>query len=173
MRLSKLTSVAVITMVFVLSSCSSSVDRPDKKSIVYQEFLETKILPDGSKIFNFSLVMPKRNKTGEGYQENEASISDTQKRDGDGQRKGGKGNKQGQKKSGDGPRSSESKRGLKIDALQTHFQERLDKLKILKMFCREGYFILDEFVDVKQISIKAECKDGASSDDYTKFTKAS
>lgn len=143
-------------------------ERANKKPISYQEFLETKILPDGSKVFSFSLLMQRRdNNTKENQSVKDRPATQAKR---DGKRKGGRG--KAEQNPVEKPVIAPNKNALNNEVLQEYFQERIESLTILKMFCRQGYFILEEFTDVNKISVKAECKESASIDDYDKFTKA-
>lgn len=147
-----------------LAGCSSHDDRPDRKSLIYQEQLETKILPDGSKVFNFSLAMKPRMHS----ENNEQAIAGKPMKKG---KRGGKGERKGSQKQQRSNQEPNKKNTKRAEALAERFETRLDNLKILKMFCRQGYFILEEYVESNKMSVKAECKEGASEDDYNKFTK--
>jgi hypothetical protein len=169
MPLSKQKSIALLVLAYYLTGCSANVDRPDKNSVGYQEFLETKILPDGSKVFNFSLARKRLKNMDRNENDIDEIAPNKTKRKGDGERKGGRGNAEKNRETKSKPPAARS--AVNDDTLHRYFQDRLANLKILKMFCRQGYFILEEYADTKALWIKAECKESASVDDYTKFTK--
>jgi len=174
MKSKQLTFIFTFGIAIFAAGCSSSGEQPDRKKFIYQERLETKILPDGSKVFNFSLAMQRR----EGIAKNEKSPDENLHKNG---KRGEKGGRTGERKRGQ--RNAEQNQEIKSasavnekgkgnQALAERFEERLDNLKILKMFCRQGYFVLEEYSQVNKMSIKAECMEGASAADYNKFTKA-
>jgi len=157
-------------LIFSLTACSTGFDRPDKRNKNYQEFLETKILADGSKVFNFSLAMQNKKPSNQNEQ---VAKNDQKKKD----KPRGRGDKPAENKDGkqaknNKPSSTKNKKSERKQALEEYFQQRVANLKILKMFCRQGYLVLEEYIDVNEISLKAECKESASIDDYSKFTKA-
>ena len=153
----------ILTTIFIysLTACSSGFDRSDHKNNRYQESLETKILPDGSKVFNFSIAI--QNKQLDEQDEKMAENIGRQKQSKGPGKKGA-----GQSENNKSPNKKNNERN---QALEEHFQQRVSSLSILKMFCREGYFVLEKYNDSREVQLKAECKESASVEDYNKFTK--
>jgi hypothetical protein len=153
----------ILTTIFLysLTACSSGLDRSDMKNNRYKESLETKILPDGSKVFNFSIAV--QNKPLDEQDEIMPEHVGKQKKT-KGQGKKGTGQAENNK-------SLNKKNNERNQVLEEYFQQRVSSLNILKMFCREGYFTLEKYSDSREVQLKAECKESASVEDYNKFTK--
>lgn len=136
----------ILFMVIFISGCAS------QKNHNLRESLNTEIKAGGSKVFNFSVVMinnkNKHQKNGMRQEERDDSRS--------GQRK-------------PQSRSSAQDRNSSSAELTEYFDNRLKNLPIITLFCRKGYFVLDRLNANDEITIRAECHDTATTDDYVRF----
>lgn len=113
------------------------------KPLNLRESLTTEITANGSKVFQFSVYKTITNNSS--------------------------------KSKGDDGRAQQSvrssKRGEKgsSEALTQYFDNQLKKLPIIALFCRKSYFVLDRLNAEDEITIRAECHDSATSEDYVRF----
>ncbi|HHL31310.1 MAG TPA: hypothetical protein ENJ41_01905 [Oceanospirillales bacterium] len=128
-----------------LSACGSNSAR--RQGSMPKEIFVTYIKPNGSKVFNYSLIkrMPSQGQMGKGM--------------GKGMH-GGMGGMKGGKKPD-------------MNKMKAQMQAKATKKLGLKLaesgYCREGYMELDSFFERGHVTIKGECNDSATAQDREKF----
>lgn len=137
-----LLTLCLLTFIY---SCTSS-----KKPNV-QESLFTEIKADGSKVFEFSVFKATSYKA--------AKSNRTYKN-----------KRQAQQKTSAGRGRTHHRN--ERDELADYFEQRLNNLPIITLFCREHYFVLDKVNTKDEVILIAECNDSASNDDYLRFKSA-
>ena len=141
----------VMTMLFFGCAQKASLSNAN-----VAESLHTEIRPDGSKIFEYSTYLIAAPKSIQGTLSKKVQrVIATQ---------------QGNRTS---TRIDKTSQRDLSKALAQHFQQRLTNLEILELFCREGYFVLEEFDSANEKRLKAECHDSATPADYQRFKSAS
>lgn len=137
-------------MVIFISACASN------NKLNLRESLNTEIRADGSKVFSFSVFMitNKNNHQKNGVRQDERNNSR---------------NEQLKPQS----RSSARDRNASSTALTEYFDNRLKNLPIIRLFCRKDYFVLDRLNANDEITMRAECNDTATTDDYVRFKSSS
>jgi hypothetical protein len=131
-----------------LSGCSSN--SPKRQGGMPTEVFVTHINPDGSKVFNYSLIkkMPTQGQMGKGM----------------GKGGGMHGGMGGSMKGGKKPDMSKMKAKM---------EEKANKKLNLKLsetgYCREGYMELDSFFERGHVTIKGECNETATEQDKKTF----
>ena len=142
-----LISLTVATL--SITACSSN--SPKKHGGMPTEVFVTHIKPDGSKVFNYSLIkkMPSQGQMGKGRGK------------GGGMHGGGMG---GGMKGGKKPDMSKMKAKM---------EEKANKKLNLKLaetgYCREGFMELDSFFERGHVTIKGECNETATAQDKKTF----
>ncbi|XQW84606.1 hypothetical protein ACOYR1_15925 [Thalassotalea piscium] len=139
------TLIILFTFVF-LSGCAS------QKKLNLREELNTEIKADGSKIFEFSVFLLHEKQSRPGKKDRKDKNNDPQRR-------------------GEKPRGAQ-RDNSNSDELSEYFDKRLSNLPIISLFCREQYFVLDRLNAKDEITVRAECHDSASEDDYVRFKSA-
>ena len=141
-----LISLTVATL--SITACSSN--SPKRQSGMPTEVFVTQIKPDGSKVFNYSLIknMPNQGQMGKGR----------------GKGGGMHGGMSGGMKGGKKPDMSKMKAKM---------EEKANKKLNLKLaetgYCREGYMELDSFFERGHVTIKGECNESATAQDKKTF----
>ena len=131
-----------------LSGCSSNSSK--RHGGMPTEVFVTHIKPDGSKIFNYSLIkkMPNQGQMGQGM----------------GKGGGMHGGMGGGMKGGKKPDMSKMKAKM---------EEKANKKLNLKLaetgYCREGFMELDSFFERGHVTIKGECNETATAQDKKTF----
>ncbi len=137
-----LVSLTIATL--SITACSSN--SPKRQSGMPTEVFVTHIKPDGSKVFNYSLIkkMPSQGQMGKG--------------------RGKGGGMGGGMKGGKKPDMSKMKAKM---------EEKADKKLNMKLaqtgYCREGYMELDSFFERGHVTIKGECNESATAQDKKTF----
>ncbi|WP_448567080.1 hypothetical protein [Thalassotalea ganghwensis] len=144
-------SSAILLM--LLSACARQVSITNAN---VGESLHTEIREDGSKIFEFSAFLLDAPKPIAGELSNKIQRVIASQR--------GRGSIN---------RLDRQSRLTLQNTLSNYFEQRLAELSILELFCRDGYFVLEQFDTANEKRIKAECHDGASADDYQRFKSKS
>ncbi len=127
-----------------ITACSSN--SPKRHGGKPSEVFVTHIKPDGSKVFNYSLIkkMPNQGQMGKGM--------------------GKGGGMHGGMKGGKKPDMSKMKAKM---------EEKANKKLNLKLvetgYCREGYMELDSFFERGHVTIKGECNETATAEDKKTF----
>ncbi|GHE93384.1 hypothetical protein GCM10011501_23460 [Thalassotalea profundi] len=139
-------------MVISISACTST------KKPNLRESLHTEIKSDGSKVFEFSVfvINEKRNDQKAGNKKGERQGKGRGEREARG----------GRQERSDGTSNDKMPSNK---ALNNYFEERLSNLPIISLFCRKSYFVLDRLNGNDEITLRAECHDTATTDDYVRF----
>ncbi len=132
-----------------LSGCSSN--SPKRQGGMPTEDFVTHIKPDGSKIFNYSLIKKMPNQ-GQGQMGKGRGK-------GGGMHGGGGGMKGGGK-----PNMSQMK-----DKMQEKAHKKLNLKLAQTGYCREGYMELESFFERGLVTIKGECNESATTEDSKTF----
>lgn len=141
----------------LLASCSSTNDRP--KPI---EVFQTQISQDGTKVFVYRLERPENPGA-----ERVRSAGPRGNRDhGEGPAGRNGNNGEGKKGRSRGPSDAENK-GSKHGDFK--LDEGLTAVLAENGFCREGYYELDRYQALGDISLRGECKDTATENDRRNF----
>lgn len=137
-----LISLTISTL--TITACSSN--SPKRQGGMPTEVFVTHIKPDGSKVFNYSLIkkMPNQGQMGKGR---------------------GKGGGM------HGGMSGGMKRDMsKMKAKMEEKANKKLKLKLIETgYCREGYMELDSFFERGHVTIKGECNESATNIDRETF----
>lgn len=143
-------------MVIFISACAST------KKPNLRESLHTEIKSDGSKVFEFSVfvINEKRNDQKAGNKKGERQGKVKGKGRGERESRGGRQERSGENSNDKMPSNK---------ALSNYFEERLVNLPIITLFCRKDYFVLDRLNANDEITLRAECHDTATEDDYIRF----
>jgi hypothetical protein len=131
--------VWVVIIVVALSSACSS-KKPRPEPVIY---FSTNITVEGGKFFVYRLEMPARAERGSRPMKG-------------GRPEGGRG----------GPpqgRDRKSGRG------EGDLKQRVDQLIAENRYCRDGYIVLEEFTGAGGVSLRGECRDGATAEDRHRF----
>lgn len=130
-----------------------------------QEVFATDIKTDGSKRFNFTLMLHTERKR---ERQNRSPQGGSGK---EGRKKQGKPRREGSR-SGTGTRP-ESKQGDADEKLREKALERLVQKIEENGYCRNGYIELDYFALRGQVQIRGECQESASEQDREKWQAGS
>lgn len=135
--------LTLIIVAILLSACASGTKRP--KELINETFI-TDIKEDGTKLFVYIANFRPPKLSG-----------------------GGRGQGQGR---GRQPQAARSMSSLRSDIAE--FQERiaieaLEKKLKNTLYCRTGYFILNNYNQFGSVEIRAECQESATESDYRLF----
>lgn len=122
---------------FILAGCASDKPKPSDRRPAPVETFSTEITKDGTKLFSYSLEMPKPNTTSRGAKS---------------------GRKARRSPDASGKRSPNRD---KTGELARRLDERLKRKIEETGFCQEGYLVLDRYVGRGNASIRGECREGA------------
>ena len=143
----RLLSLSVLVIAIALSSSCSS-KKPHPAPVTY---FSTNITVEGGKFFVYRLEMPQRG----------------------GQEDGGRGSRpeKGKKPGGGGGRNGASppNNGRKGGRSEVNLKQRVDRLIAENRYCRDGYVVLDEYTGAGGVSLRGECRDGATPEDRSRF----
>ncbi|MAT91543.1 MAG: hypothetical protein CME59_02985 [Halioglobus sp.] len=136
-----LTNLSLALAVALGSACASKQPRPEPTT-----FFSTSITEDGGKFFVYRVELPER--------EERAGRGGTRQGGDRGRRGGPPGQQQGR------------------DAVQRDddaLKQQVDRLIAENRFCRDGYFVLDQYSGAGGKSLRGECREGASPEDRIRF----
>ena len=159
LRLSLATSKIIIMKLLVpflvattvLAGCAGKPDHRDKGEV----FFETKINPDGTKLFAFSIGMPSRGDRDEGH-------GPRPSRGGNG---GGRGGRDGGGDVGGEARGGNDRDAERMEAFYDTLSEKLFETQ----YCRNGYIEIDTHETEGRYHLLGECQESASEEDKLKF----
>lgn len=137
-----------LTLAFLLaltSACTTNDKRPRQEPTAH---FNTNITADGTKFFVYRVEMPQRDAQGEPRGRPQGGG------------RGGSGGPPGQSR---GP--SQDARDNDDDLLK----QQVDLLIAKNRFCRDGYFVLDQYDGAGGTSMRGECREEASPEDRTRF----
>lgn len=138
--LALLKSVSVAAIVFVLVLSSACASKQQSPEPVPS--FSTEITADGIKFFTYALRQPERI---------ERAIS----------------RRNLQSAQGSGRAQNPSRKQRKRD--KEMLEERLETLLAQNGYCRDGYFVLDQYVGPSEATLRGECKEGANPMDRALF----
>ncbi|GAA6152783.1 hypothetical protein [Pseudoteredinibacter isoporae] len=140
--------VVLLSLLFLVA-CSSQPKGPDAS-----ERLVTHISEDGSKRFQYVMIMQRKKGSGRGGFK------------GSGKGMGGRGSKSGGKNRTDMiAKMQEKMKARGLDAMEA----KLDEAE----FCQDGYMVLNEQFTMAKLKINGECKDSATEKDRENFPNIS
>ena len=142
-----LTAMAVTTLI---SGCASKPPMPE----IGETFFETKINPDGTKLFAFSISTPKPEGRGAGGRKGGGG--------------GGRGESRGPRPDGEEGQShggSNNRQEQQMDMLYKALDEKLAETR----YCRDGYIEIDTHETEDRVHILGECNDAANELDRLDF----
>ncbi|WP_231518105.1 hypothetical protein [Alteromonas stellipolaris] len=135
----------------VLAGCAGKPDHRDQGEV----FFETKINPDGTKLFAFSIGMPSRGNR-------EAGNGQRPSRGGEG---GGRGGRSGGQNGGGETRGGNDRDAERMEAFYDTLREKLFETQ----YCRNGYIEIDTHETEGRYHLLGECQESASEEDKLKF----
>mgnify|MGYP000185698363 CR=1 FL=1 len=138
--------------IIVLISACASTKKPNLR-----ESLHTEIKTDGSKVFEFSVfVINEKNAHQKGERKGKGKGS-------------GRGSSEQREARSERAKSPSRQSNSSNKELTNYFEMRLANLPIITLFCRKSYFVLDRLNANDEITLRAECHDTATADDYLRF----
>lgn len=150
---------AMLLIAGLITACSSSQTTPP-----FEEYLATNIRSDGSKEFYYTATLSKEdgatrgagNNVKGGMRVKGGSSSNTNASAGIsvGSQNGGRGSQRG------------GKHGQRVDE---KLSEQLEKMLLASGYCREGYMEQERHILTPTASIRGECNETASDQDYKNF----
>lgn len=146
-----LSRLAVATVAISVAACGSN---DSKKVPATQEYFKTNITTDGSKQFDYTLLMerPEGRKRGGG---------------------GGMANRGGMGAGGAGDMGGRGDMDARKDKMRERMEltllEKLDTKLTETTFCREGYMELARTADRGRMTLRGECREQATDDDRAQF----
>ncbi|MFT4925494.1 MAG: hypothetical protein ACI8WB_001587 [Phenylobacterium sp.] len=150
--------VVPLMSLLVLSACASH----DKKMPKMSEVFVTNITQDGSKRFNYAMVVAKGEKGGRGARGgSKAPGGKSGGRGGRGAGRGGKG--------GSEANSSTANQQQNNEKIAQRMTEKLNRKLEQTAYCRDGYIELNSYFSRGRSQIRGECKEGATEDDRQTF----
>jgi len=145
----KLTLLVAAT-VAILSACTHT---PSPQDIPAGSSFTTNILPDDTKLFNFTVGRAGKNRENPGGDESFPADDSEQS-----SRTGGKVHgSHGGGKAHNAPSAQDVQKGVVAVLAQNHY-------------CREGYVVLEQYQGNTGYIVRGECRDAANSTDKAKFT---
>ena len=146
-------TIVIVVLTLLMGACASDPgERPELKT-----YFVTDIDQQGSKRFNYSVVVDRANK-------------DSKKG------KGGRGMGRSKGNGGQGGRGGRGEKGRKsgnqgdmTEKLKIRVTENLELRLADNGYCREGYIELDSYFSRGRSYIRGECKEGATEEDRLAF----
>lgn len=140
--------VCVLLAITLATACSSNKPSHSGTRPKPQETFSTDIQPDGTKLFSYSLEMPRKDK---------------------GKTRHGTHNRHRSKAH---PGSSSGNTGTqnREQRLQAKIESLLDQKIEDSGYCKEGFIILDSYIGQGKATIRGECRDGASEEEIKTAT---